>query len=75
MLWKKGRQSDNVEDLRGSRIVGSSIKLSGGLLVVVMLIGFALGENPLELLAMLSQGMLKGKELADFVKHSFGQLN
>jgi len=26
-------------------------------------------------LAMLSQGMLKGKELADFVKHSFGQLN
>ena len=60
MLWKKGRQSDNVEDRRGSRIVGSSIKLSGGLLVVVMLIGFALGENPLELLAMLSQGYIGG---------------
>jgi predicted metalloprotease len=55
MLWKKGRQSDNVEDRRGARIGGSSIKLSGGLLAVVMLIGFALGENPLELLAMLSQ--------------------
>ena len=60
MLWKKGRQSDNVEDRRGARIVGSSIKLSGGLLVVVMLIGAALGENPLELLAMLSQGFLEG---------------
>ncbi|MFA6164866.1 MAG: neutral zinc metallopeptidase [Methylobacter sp.] len=60
MLWKKGRQSDNVEDRRGARIVGSSIKLSGGLLVVVMLIGVALGENPLELLAMLSQGFLEG---------------
>ena len=60
MLWKKGRQSDNVEDRRGARIVGSSIKLSGGLLVVVMLIGVALGENPLELLAMLSQGFIEG---------------
>ncbi len=60
MLWKKGRQSDNVEDRRGARIVGSSIKLSGGLLVVVMLIGVALGQNPLELLAMLSQGFLEG---------------
>ncbi len=56
MLWKKGRQSDNVEDRRGSRIGATSIKLSGGMLVVVMLIGVLLGENPLELLAMLSQG-------------------
>ena len=56
MLWKKGRQSDNVEDRRGARIGGSSIKLGGGMLVVVLLIGVALGENPLELLAMLSQG-------------------
>ena len=60
MLWKKGRQSDNVEDRRGSRIVGSSIKLSGGLLAVVMLIAVVLGENPLELLAMLSQGYIGG---------------
>jgi len=60
MLWKRGRQSDNVEDRRGSRIVGSSIKLSGGLLVVVMLIAVVLGENPLELLAMLSQGYIGG---------------
>ena len=56
MLWKKGRQSDNVEDRRGSSNIGSSVKLSGGMLVVVMLIGVALGENPLELLAMLTQG-------------------
>ena len=56
MLWKKGRQSDNIEDRRGTRMGGSSIKLSGGMLAVVMIIGVALGENPLELLAMLSQG-------------------
>jgi predicted metalloprotease len=56
MLWKKGRQSDNVEDRRGATFSGSTIKLSGGLLVVVLLIGVALGENPLELLALLSQG-------------------
>jgi hypothetical protein len=60
MLWKKGRQSDNVEDRRGASIGGSSIKLSGGLLVAVMLIGVVLGENPLELLAMLSQGYIEG---------------
>ncbi len=59
MLWKKGRQSDNVEDRRGARIGRSSIKLSGGLLAVIMLIGFVLGENPLELLAMLSQGYIE----------------
>jgi uncharacterized protein len=58
MLWKKGRQSDNVEDRRGASIGGSSIKLSGGMLVVVLLLGVALGENPLELLALLSQGSL-----------------
>ncbi|MDD5463310.1 MAG: zinc metallopeptidase [Methylococcales bacterium] len=55
MLWRKGRQSDNVEDRRGMRIGGGSIKLSGGMLVVVMLISIALGKNPLELLALLSQ--------------------
>jgi len=60
MLWKKGRQSDNVEDRRGASIGGSAVKLSGGMLVVVMLIGVALGENPLELLAMLSQGFIEG---------------
>ena len=60
MLWKKGRQSDNVEDRRSASIGGTTIKLSGGMLVAVMLIGVALGENPLELLAMLSQGSRGG---------------
>ena len=60
MLWKKGRQSDNVEDRRGTRFGGSTIKLSGGLLVAVLLLGVVLGENPLELLAMLSQGYVGG---------------
>jgi predicted metalloprotease len=56
MLWKKGRQSDNLEDRRAINVGGSGLKLSGGVLVVVMLLGLALGENPLELLALLSQG-------------------
>ena len=60
MLWKKGRQSDNVEDRRGTRFGGSTIKLSGGMLVAVLLLGVVLGENPLELLAMLSQGYVDG---------------
>ena len=60
MLWKKGRQSDNVEDRRGTRFGGSTIKLSGGMLVAVLLLGVVLGENPLELLAMLSQGYIGG---------------
>ncbi len=60
MLWKKGRQSDNVEDRRGSSIGGTSIKVSGGMLALVMLIGLVLGENPLELLAMLSQNYMRG---------------
>jgi predicted metalloprotease len=60
MLWKKGRQSDNVEDRRGTRFSGSTIKLSGGMLVAVLLLGVVLGENPLELLAMLSQGYVGG---------------
>jgi predicted metalloprotease len=60
MLWKKGRQSDNVEDRRGRSFGGPAIKLSGGMLVAVLLLGVVLGENPLELLAMLSQGYVGG---------------
>jgi predicted metalloprotease len=56
MLWKKGRRSDNVEDRRGMRLGGPGMKLSAGTLAVVLLIGWALGENPLELLALLTQG-------------------
>ena len=55
MLWKKGRQSDNVEDRRGMRVGGPSIKLSGGMLALVMVIGVLLGENPMDMLALLAQ--------------------
>ena len=61
MLWKKGRQSDNIEDRRSIRLAGPTMKLSGGMLAIVMLLGLALGENPLELLALLSQ---KGGDLS-----------
>jgi len=56
MLWKKGRQSDNVEDQRSLRTGGPRMKLSIGMVAVIMLIALALGENPLQLLALLTQG-------------------
>ncbi|WP_020563701.1 KPN_02809 family neutral zinc metallopeptidase [Methylosarcina fibrata] len=56
MLWKKGRRSDNVEDRRQLRLGGPRLKLSVGTLAIVLLIGVVLGENPLELLALLTQG-------------------
>jgi predicted metalloprotease len=56
MLWKKGRRSDNLEDRRNLRLGGPRLKLSIGTVAVVLLIGVVLGENPLELLALLTQG-------------------
>jgi predicted metalloprotease len=56
MLWKKGRRSENVEDQRSMRFGGARTKLSLGTMAIVMLIAVALGENPLELLALLTQG-------------------
>lgn len=56
MLWKKGRRSENVEDQRSLRFGGPRMKLSVGMIAIVMLIAVALGENPLELLALLTQG-------------------
>ncbi|MGJ0485265.1 MAG: KPN_02809 family neutral zinc metallopeptidase [Methylomicrobium sp.] len=56
MLWKKGRRSENVEDQRSMRFGGPRMKLSVGMMAIVMVIAVALGENPLELLAMLTQG-------------------
>jgi predicted metalloprotease len=55
MLWKKGRQSENIEDRRGLGGSGTGIKLSGGMLLVVLLLGLAFGQDPLTLLALLSQ--------------------
>ena len=53
MRWRQGRQSTNVRDVRGSRrIAGGGAGLGGGALVI-MLIVWLLGGNPLQVLQMI----------------------
>jgi hypothetical protein len=53
MRWEDLRRSDNVEDRRGRRAVrmGGGFGLGG--LLLILLASFALGKNPLEILALL----------------------
>ncbi|MBL8299489.1 MAG: zinc metallopeptidase [Rhodanobacteraceae bacterium] len=57
MLWQKGRRSDNVVSASsgGARRFGGGPRLGIGGIVVVVLIGWALGKNPLEMLSLLTQ--------------------
>ena len=57
MRWRAGRRSDNVEDIRyggGSRLGMGGMKLGGGTILLVLVASFLLGQNPLEMLAMLA---------------------
>jgi len=54
MKWRLGRQSDNIEDRRGQGMGGGG-KLGIGGIVVVLLISWATGKNPMELLGLLGQ--------------------
>lgn len=57
MLWQKGRRSDNVVSASGgARRFGGGPGLGIGGIVIVFLVSWALGKNPLEILALLSQG-------------------
>ena len=59
MKWEGNRQSDNVEDRRGS---GGGMPVFGGrsigigTIVVALLGGWVLGINPLTILGLLSGG-------------------
>ena len=56
MRWREGRRSENVEDIRyegGSRRRPVGMKLGGGTILLVLLASFLLGQNPLQMLAML----------------------
>ena len=55
MLWQKGRRSDNVVSSSGggARRFGGGPGLGIGGIVVVVLISWALGKNPLEVLSLL----------------------
>ena len=60
MLWQKGRRSDNVVSSEGGgggpRRLGGGPGLGIGGIIIVFLISWALGKNPLEMLSLLSQG-------------------
>ncbi len=56
MLWKKGRRSDNVEDVRDQSTGGGGMRIGGGkglsLIAVVVIVGFGLltGQDPMQIL-------------------------
>lgn len=57
MLWQKGRRSDNVVSASGGgRRFGGGPGLGIGGIVIVFLVSWALGKNPLEILALLQGG-------------------
>ena len=61
MRWKTGRRSSNIEDRRGagsfSRPSRRSLKrgggLSGGMILIIIVIGLITGQNPLQMLGMI----------------------
>jgi hypothetical protein len=53
MDWQSGRRSDNVEDRRGS--VGRKVTLSGGAVVLIVVVGALLGKSPGEILQLLGE--------------------
>lgn len=59
MLWRKGRRSDNVVDARSGRGRGAAVGggLSLGGIVIVVIIGLLLGEDPLQILGDLTGPM------------------
>jgi len=57
MRWDDFRRSDNVEENSGGGGGGfGGIRLGGGAVIVVVVISLLLGKNPLEILALLSDG-------------------
>lgn len=57
MKWSRARRSSNVEDRRGGSMPGGGIigKMGVGGIAAVMLVGWMLGKDPLEMLGILSQ--------------------
>jgi predicted metalloprotease len=56
MRWREGRRSENVEDIRyegGPRRGMKGMKLGGGTILLVLVASVLLGQNPLEMLAIL----------------------
>ena len=56
MRWKGQRKSSNVEYSRGGRIARGGAKMSIWTILIVMVISFVTGKNPLSLLQMVGGG-------------------
>jgi predicted metalloprotease len=58
MRWQDYRSSDNVEEggSSGPGILGGGLRLSGGVIVLVVIVSLLLGKNPLDVLALLTDG-------------------
>ena len=56
MQWLGGRESENVEDRRGFPIGGRGASLGCGGLLLVLIVSWITGINPLRLLDMVNQG-------------------
>ena len=56
MQWEEGRESENVEDRRGFPIGGRGAGLSCGGLLLLLIVSWLTGINPLKLLDMVQQG-------------------
>ncbi|MCC6609266.1 MAG: zinc metallopeptidase [Burkholderiales bacterium] len=85
MRWDDMRRSENVEDRRGALLGGGTapVKIGGLGLVIVVLVSFVLGINPLELLGPVAEmsgpvqqsgapASPRGDEQADFVRAVVG---
>ena len=69
MLWKKGRRSDNVEDVRDQGTGGGGgMRFGGGkglsLMAVVVIVGIGLltGQDPMQILGQLSGQLTRATE-------------
>jgi len=56
MRWERGRRSDNIEDQRGGGgLASGGIKVGGIGAVIIVVVGLASGQDPLEILNNLAQ--------------------
>ena len=54
MRWQGQRESDNVEDRRGSGVPRRGIALGGGGILLVVVLALVTGQDPLQLLTAVS---------------------
>ena len=64
MRWKSGRRSTNVEDRRGGRgVAGRGTKVGLGTILLVLVLSFFTGQNPLSLLQQFNSGPAASTQL------------